>query len=125
MIAYMQEDSERSLADALRAYQGYLEFRQAQRRAEEQRRLEEMRQRRLEREEAGYGQSESFIGGMLKTAGGVALGNKISGNTQRKDGKRDLYGTAVCQRCHTPKGSSWPRYMCAGCPAESRCTKKY
>lgn len=121
MIAYMQEDSERSLADALRAYQGYLEFRQAQRRAEEQRRLEEMRQRRLEREEAGGSQSGGFISGMLQTAGGVALGNKITDSRRKKEAakaeKNTIKYSYTCSLTCPYRGKSYGPTKCRRDPA--------
>lgn len=59
---------------------------------------------------------------IFKIATGVALGNKMSGNVQRRDGKKDLFGTSVCQRCNT-KSTSMSYHTCIGCPAYSRCTQ--
>ncbi len=59
---------------------------------------------------------------IFKIAAGVALGNKMSGNGQRRDGKKDLFGTSVCQRCKYK--NDMRRFTCMGCPAESRCTQR-
>ena len=42
-----------------------------------------------------YGGGSSFLGDVLKTATGVALGNKISGNSN--NGRKDFMGSAGCQ----------------------------
>ncbi len=59
-------------------------------------------------------------GGIIDTALGVALGNKISGNSRKKSEKKDMFGTSVCVRIkknHLPS--------CGGCPVQSRCTQQY
>lgn len=72
---------------------------------------------------SSHSSGESFLGNMLSTAGGVALGNKMSGKTQNRSGKKDLYGTAVCQRCRASH-TSMEHHTCAGCPASRGCTKQ-
>ncbi|MBO4693243.1 MAG: hypothetical protein J5659_02470 [Clostridia bacterium] len=56
--------------------------------------------------------------GNQRTSGGGLFGNKISGNSNKKD----LFGTAVCQRCQSST-TSMNRYTCIGCPARARCTQ--
>ncbi len=91
--------------------------------AERERRLREQEEREARREEEYYnGGGSSFLGDIFKTATGVALGNKASGNSGRSDGKRDLFGTSVCQRCKYK--NDMRRFTCMGCPAESRCTQR-
>lgn len=60
---------------------------------------------------------------IFKIASGVALGNKMSGNGQRRDGKKDLFGTSVCQRCNS-KSTGMSYYTCIGCSAYNRCTQE-
>ena len=111
-----------SLSEAKSAYDNQLE---QERREEEQRQLEaeEERQRRLEQKESGqYGQPSSggFFRSMLSTAGGVALGNKLSDNRSGKDGKKDLFGTGAC-----PYGKKdehgWSIRCDMRCPFNSNC----
>ena len=64
-----------------------------------------------EPEPQNYG-GGSFIGGVLKTAAGVALGNKISGS-----GKQNYFGSANCERAKTGRISS-----CWGCHMGELCT---
>lgn len=59
---------------------------------------------------------------IFRIAIGVALGNEMSGNSQRRDGKKDLFGTSVCQRCNS-KSTSMSYHTCIGCPAYRRCTQ--
>lgn len=76
-------------------------------------------------QEQGYNSSSGgFLSNMLSTAGGVAMGNKISSTGQRNNNKKDLFGTSACQRCHS-NTREIKKYTCTGCPAESRCTKQY
>lgn len=104
----------------------------------EEKRLSEIQREQEERErarmEAEYGYDDydeapsSNGGGMvkdiLKIGLGVASGNKISGVSPRRDGKRDLYGTSVCQRTKSSSRKSMKMFSCIGCPAEDRCTKR-
>lgn len=75
-------------------------------------------------ESSDYSSSGGFISNTASTAIGVAIGNKMSGEKQRKDGKKNLFGTSACQRCNSPK-NSYDRLTCLGCPASSRCTKQF
>lgn len=70
--------------------------------------------------ESRQNRSRSSSGGIFNTAAGVVIGNKVSGVGQRRDGKKDLFGTSVCKRCNPGKGMP----TCIGCPAASRCTQK-
>lgn len=120
-IDFMGNKSTVLVNDANEAYKEYL--------AEEARRqAEEAEERAARREEQRYSGGNSFVGDILKIAGGVALGNKISQPKQRKDGKRDLYGTSVCQRCKKKPngiGGTYTPNTCIGCPAALRCTQQY
>jgi hypothetical protein len=72
----------------------------------------QVRENYYEPEPQNYGGGESFIGGVLKTAAGVALGNKISGK-----GKQNYFGSANCERAKTGRISS-----CWGCHMGELCT---
>lgn len=64
---------------------------------------------------------KTVIKEILKIAAGVALGNKMS--DINKNDKKDLFGTAVCQRCFADP-TEMKRFTCMGCPASKRCTQK-
>lgn len=67
------------------------------------------------------------IGGTVAAGvilGAVAIARNGGDRAGRDDGKKDLFGTAVCQRCTSD--SKDPRhYSCLTCPAASRCTQQY
>lgn len=121
----MVNDPYCTLSDVQRLYAEHLQAKK-----EEEERLQQvadevwdsMKEARRERQSGGDS-SAGFLGNMFSTAGGVAIGNKMSGNNNRKDGKKDLFGTYVCKRCN-PKGSD-NRFTCIGCPAIDRCTQQY
>lgn len=104
--------------------------------------MEEFRQQLLVKQQEIRESNREFVDGMIdnfidngrqvrNTAFGVALGNKLSSGGGRRDGRRDgnragkkdMFGTSVCQRCHSPK-NSMNQFTCMGCPVEDRCTKQ-
>lgn len=120
-----------SISDALKEYQEYLAKRQARRDEIARRRAEEEYQRQIEREESGYYDQPSsgggFLSSMLSTAGGVALGNKLSGQKGNKSSKRSLWGTAMCPygkraKEYDPNAPSFATISCnIGCPLYHQC----
>ena len=79
---------------------------------------EEREAMRAEQEAYGGGSSGS---GILKTAAGVALGNKISNRGRKGNGKRDLMGTTVCQYGKRDKAGF--KQTCAFCPVRDKCSR--
>lgn len=66
----------------------------------------------------------SMLGDIMKTATGVALGNKISGNTNKKgNGKPDLMGSSGCYYGRRPPGSKWTVYCNISCPLYDKCAR--
>lgn len=126
-INYMVGSFSFLLDDANEAYKKYLEEEAEKARIAE----EERREREAQRAEERYYNNKSSNGsnspGILKMAAGVALGNKLSQPKERKDGKKDLYGTSVCQRCKKKPngiGGTYTPTSCIGCPASLGCTQK-
>ena len=85
-------------------------------------------QERIEREEreAMRAEQEAYGGGssgsdILKTAAGVALGNKISNRGRKGNGKRDLMGTTVCQ--YGKRNKAGFKQTCAFCPVSDKCSR--
>lgn len=124
-ISKMENDPYCTMVDAKKAYDEQLRIEKEKEEREKQEAREAwdaMMEARQERKESGS--SGRFFSNMFSTAGGVAMGNKMSGNSKRKDGKKDLFGTSVCQRCRA-KSTDMDRYTCIGCPAYNRCTQQY
>lgn len=122
----MVNDPYYTMTDAKNAYDEQLQIEKEEEERREQEAKEawdSMMEARRERRREG-GSSGGFFGNMFSTAGGVAIGNKMSGNSKRKDEKKDFFGSSVCQRCNS-KSTSSDRYTCYGCPVYSRCTQQY
>ena len=70
-----------------------------------------------------YSGGRSNGGGILKTAFGVALGNKMSnrGNNEKRNGKRDLLGSSVCQYGKRDKNGF--KQTCVFCPVRDKCSR--
>ena len=94
------------------------------------------RERQLEeeqawREEQGYYDDDysggrSSGGGILRTAFGVALGNKMSGNSGRGKNapmKKDYSGSSCCTQRVRVKNLKVSERTCRGCPMAPYCTK--
>lgn len=94
--------------------------------AERERRLREQEEREARREEEYYeGGSSGFLGDIFKTAAGVALGNKASGNRGRNDGsgRQNLFGTSLCK--YGKRNQSGVRIDCSmGCKVSRECTQR-
>ena len=126
-ISFMASKFTLLVNDANEAYKKYLAEEAEKARIEAERRAEEAEERAAMRSEQRYSGGNSFASDIFKIAGGVALGNKISQPKKRKDGKKDLYGTSVCQRCKEKPngiGGTYTPHTCVGCPAALGCTQK-
>ena len=121
-IEYMSNKDNSTLSEAIQNYKNFLENK-----VETYKREEELR--RQYREEQSYSSGGgSFVGNVLSTAGGVALGNKISGNTGKnrgtgsRSGKRDLMGSGSC-----PYGKKdehgWTIHCGMQCPIHRYCSR--
>ena len=117
----MVNDPYCTLEDAKEAYDEQLRIEEEER-IERERRTQETLEAWSESFRERRSSSGGFFGNMMSTAGGVALGNKMSGNGSRRDGKKDLFGTSVCQRCNSR--DVFKQTSCSGCPAAKRCTKQ-
>lgn len=120
-IEKMVNDPYCTLEDAKEAYDEQLRIEEEER-IERERRTQETLEAWSESFRERRSSSGGFFGNMMSTAGGVALGNKMSGNGSRRDGKKDLFGTSVCQRCNSR--DVFKQTSCSGCPAAKRCTKQ-
>ena len=131
VILNMTVSPTNSINDALKEYQEYLAQRQARRDEIARRNAEAEYQRQIEREESGYYDQPSsgggFLSSMLSTAGGVALGNKLSRQKSSKSSKRSLWGTAMCPygkraKEYDPKAPNFATISCnIGCPLYLQC----
>lgn len=110
-----------TLQDAKEAYDEQLRIEEEKRR-EMERRNQETLEAWSESFRERKSSSGGFLSNMMSTAGGVALGNKMSGNSPRRDGKKDLFGTSVCQRCTSR--DIFKQNSCSTCPARNRCTQQ-
>lgn len=120
IINYMSKSSTCLIDDAISAYLEYLQKQQEQRDEEARRRAEEARQRRLEREESGYYDQPSgggFLSSMLSTAGGVALGNKITENSRKKERKKELQWHYTCSISCPYRGKDYGPTRCRKDPS--------
>ena len=86
----------------------------------ERERIEREEREAMRAEQEAYGSSSSGSG-ILKTAAGVALGNKISNRGRKGNGKRDLMGTTVCQYGKRDKAGF--KQTCAFCPVRDKCSR--
>lgn len=121
-INKMVNDPYCTMVDAKKAYDEQLQIEKE----EEERRKEEAREawdsmmeaRRERRSEGGSG---GFLSNMFSTAGGVAMGNKMSGNTsKKKSNDKCLWGTAMCPYGKKDK-NGWSIRCNIGCPLYSQC----
>ncbi len=97
--------------------------------AEDEMRREAIRQMRAEGRESGGG----FLGRTLSTAVGTAVGNRITNgkNSEKKNGKRDLLGSAGCVKGkpryrETSRGGRIPTFGtmdCVECPIRRECSR--
>lgn len=124
-IQKMADDPYCTLANAMEAYSEQL-------RIEEEERIERNRQNQetLEewsesfRERRQNSSSGGFLSNMLSTAGGVALGNKMSNSRGKKSGKLDLYGTARCPYGKKDDGG-WTIACDLRCPFHRDCIGRH
>lgn len=121
-LDYMHKRFDVLLDDTCKAYYQYLAEK-----AEEERR--EAEARRLAREEEYY---DDYSGGysngpsILKTAFGVALGNKMSGNSGRDRNapqRKDYSNSASCTRKIRVKNGRILEKTCHGCTMAPYCTR--
>lgn len=70
----------------------------------------------------GSSSSGGFFGNMLSAAGGVAIGNKISGNSKKKNEKPDLMGSAGCMY-NRRDSSDWKVHCDVSCPLYWKCKR--
>lgn len=114
-INKMSNNRKCTLFDAIEEYKKKVEADYAE--------LQRQRQAEMEEREAQGSSGGGFFSDVIKTAGGVALGNKMSGVGRRRDGKKDLLGTSVCQRGKR-SGHGYHTYSsCIGCSVRSECTR--
>lgn len=124
-INYMVERADRTLAAAVRSYRDFLE----EEIKEHKRQRELERQQREAEREASDGGEGGLLQGVLRTAAGVAIGNKVSGaggRKERKDGRKDLMGSASCvygKKRHSGIGGSEVTLRCSDCPVKKYCTR--
>lgn len=110
-----------TLSDAKNEYEEQLRIEQqeaeeAARQAQEA--LEAWSEARQERRSSGSS------GGILNTAVGVALGNKMSGISPRRDGKKDFMGSSGCM--YGKKDESGFTIRCdIRCPLHRECTRYF
>ena len=115
-IIKMVNDPYCTMADAKKAYDEQLQIEKE----EEERRREEAMEMRRERESEGG--SGGVFSSMFSTAAGVAIGNKISGVSPRRDGKKDFMGSAGCVYGKKDE-RGWTLRCDFRCPLYSKCTR--
>lgn len=124
---YLSGSENHTLKGAIESYKKFLK-----------RELEkyEERQEREREARANASMDDDFVGdfitGMLRTAGGVALGNRLSGNRgsrsrssgrQNEVKKKNYYGSKACQRkSRVENGRFVHKDTCVGCTIASQCS---
>lgn len=122
-IEKMVSDPYCTLEDAKKAYDEQLRIEEEER-IERERRNQETLEAWSESFRERRSSSGGFLSNMLSTAGGVALGNKMSNSGGRKSGKLDLYGTARCPYGKKDDGG-WTIACDLRCPFHRDCIGRH
>ena len=119
-IDKMANDPYCTLKDAKEAYDEQLRIEEEERIARE-RHIQEVSNDWSESFRGRSSSSGGFFSNMMSTASGVVLGNKMSGNSKRKDDRRDFMGTAGCM--YGKKKDGWTVHCDMRCPLYDKCTR--
>ena len=126
-LHYMQKHNDALLDDTSEACERYLiALAERRRREAEERRLALEEQAQQDYYEDDYSGGRSNDSSILKTAFGVALGNKMSGNSGRDRNapqRKDYSNSASCTRKIRVKNGRILEKTCHGCTMAPYCTK--